>query len=102
MHGAFVNFAGARIVANQHGRDVVGRARIGEGEQRARAGHHAVALVLTIGGVADFFREGEIRVLQRAHRRRVDADVQRLEAIGIARGIQHAVERFGVRARRLR
>ena len=75
-----------------------GRARIGEHQQRARAGHHAVALVLAIGGVADLLGEREIGVLQRAHERRVHADVQRFQAIGIARGIEHAVERFGVGA----
>ena len=57
-----------------------------------------MALILTVRGVADFFREREIRVLQRAHHRRVHADIQRLAAIGIARRIQHAVERFRVGA----
>ena len=57
-----------------------------------------MALVLAIGGVADFFREREIRVLQRAHHRRVHADVERFQAIGIARRIEHPVERFRVGA----
>ena len=61
-------------------------------KQRARAGHHAVALVLAVGGVADFFREREIGVLQRAHDRRVHADVERFQAIRIARGIEQAVD----------
>ena len=58
-----------------------------------------MALILAVGSVADFFGESEIGVLQRAHQRRVHADVENFQAIRIARGIQHAVERFGVGAR---
>ena len=34
FHGAVENFAGARIIFQEHGSDVVGLAGIGEGEQR--------------------------------------------------------------------
>ncbi len=34
-----------------------------------------MALVLAVGGVADFFGESVVGVLQGAHCRRVDADV---------------------------
>ena len=60
------------------------------------AGHHAVPLVLAVGGVADFLREREMRVLERAHHGRVHTHVQRLPPVGIARGIEHPVERLGV------
>ena len=98
VHGAVVDFFGARIVFEQSGSDVVGLARVGEREQRARAGNHAVALVLAVGGVADFFGESVIGVLQRAHHGCVDADVESFQAIEIARGIEQAVESFGVGA----
>ena len=58
-----------------------------------------MALVLAVGGVADFFREREIRVLQRAHDRRVHADVERFQAIRVARRIEQPVDRLVVRAR---
>ena len=57
VHRALVNFARARIPADQHRRDVVRRTRIGERQQRPRTRHHAMALILAIGGVADLFRE---------------------------------------------
>ncbi len=96
MHGAVVNFFGARIVGEEHGGDVVGFAGVGEGEKRARAGDHAMALVLAVGGVADFFGEGVVGVLERAHDGGVDADVERFEAVEVARGIQEAVNGFEV------
>ena len=61
-----------------------------------------MALVLAIRRVADFLRKREIRVLQRAHHRRVHADIQRLKAIGIARRIEQPVNRFRIRTSRLR
>ena len=61
-----------------------------------------MALVLTIGRVADLFCEREIRVLQCAHNRRVDAYVECLQAIRIPRGIEQAVDGLGVRARAFR
>src|SRR5205823_7039772 len=42
LHGAFVSIFGARIVGEEHRRDVVGLARVGKGEQRPRAGNYAV------------------------------------------------------------
>ncbi len=98
MHGAFVEFFGAGILREESGSDVVGLASVGEGEERARAGDHAVALVLGVGGVADFFGEGVIGVLERAHHWGVDADVEDFEAVGIAGGIEEAVDGFGVGA----
>src|SRR5579859_3280219 len=38
VHGAFVSFLGPRIRGQKHGRDVIRFARVGEREQRARAG----------------------------------------------------------------
>ena len=67
-------------------------------QQRPRAGHHAMALVLAVGGVADLLGEREMGVLQRPHERRVHAHVHRFQAIGIARRVQHAIEGFGVGA----
>ena len=57
-----------------------------------------MALILAVGGVADFFREGVIDVLQRAHHGRVHADVQRFEAVEIARRIEKAVDGFRIGA----
>src|SRR5579862_9898256 len=66
LHGTLINFVGARIILEQRGGDVVGLAGVGEGKQRSRAGDHAVALVLRVGGVADFLGEGVSGVLERA------------------------------------
>jgi len=96
-HGAIVNSAGARVAGDQHGRDVVGRVRVGKDKQRPRAGYHAVALVLAVSGVADFFGESVTGVLQGAHHRCMNADVENLQTIGIARGIQEAIDGFCVR-----
>ncbi len=46
VHGALIDFACARIFSEQLRCDEVGLARVGESEKRARAGDHAVALVL--------------------------------------------------------
>ncbi len=98
LHGAVVEFFGAGILREESGSDVVGVASVGEGEERAGAGDHAVALVLGVGGMADFFGEGVVGVLESAHHGGVDADVEDFEAIGIAGGIQQAVDGFGVGA----
>ena len=87
VHGAVVHFFGAGIVGEKHGSDVVGLARVGKREQRTRAGDHAMALVLTVGGVADFLGEGVVGMLKGAHHRGMDADVESFEAVEIARGI---------------
>ena len=100
VHGAVVEFAGARIIFEEHRRDVVGLAGVGQGEERSRAGDHAVALVLTVSGVADFFGEGVVGVLESAHCGGVDADVESFESIKIAGGIQQAVDGLGVAALR--
>ena len=98
LHSAVVEFFRAGILAEEGGSDVVGVAGIGESEKGARAGDHAVALVLGVGGVADFFGEGVIGVLESAHHGGVDADVEDFEAVGIARGVEEAVNGFGVGA----
>src|SRR5260370_931828 len=72
---AAVDFFGAGMVGEKHGRDVVGLAGVGESEQWARAGDHTMSLVLAVGGVADFFGESVVGMLKRAHDRRVHADV---------------------------
>jgi len=46
-----------------------------------------MALVLAVGGVADFFGEGVVGVLEGAHGGGVDAYVESLEAIEIAGGV---------------
>ncbi len=98
MHGAVVDFFGARIGFEEHGRDVVGFASIGESKQRTRAGNHAMTLVLAVGGVADFLGERVVGMLERAHDRSVDADVERFEAVEVTSGIEEAVDGFGVAA----
>ena len=57
-----------------------------------------MALVLRVGGVADFFGEGVIGVLESAHHGGVNADVEDFEAVGIAGGVEKAVDGFRVRA----
>ena len=89
-------------MGEESGSDVVGVAGVGESEERARAGDHAMALVLGVGGVGDFFGEGVIGVLESAHHGGVNADVEDFEAIGIAGGIEEAIDGFGVGALRLR
>ncbi len=98
VHGAVVDFFGARISCEKRRSDVVGFARVGEGEKRARAGNHAMALVLAVSGVADFFGEGVIGVLKGAHHGSMDADVESFEAVEIARGVEQAIEGLGVGA----
>ena len=98
VHGTVVKFLGTGISLKKFRSDVVGIASIGQREQWARAGYHAMALVLAVGGVADFFGEGVIGMLQGAHHGRVDADVQSFEAVEIAGGIEQAVDGFGIAA----
>jgi hypothetical protein len=57
-----------------------------------------MALVLTVGSVADFLGEGVIGVLQGAHGRCVDADVESFEAIEVAGRIEQAIDGVGVAA----
>ena len=59
-----------------------------------------MALVLAVGGVADFFRERVIDMLERAHRWCMHADVQSLESIEIARRIEQSVDGLAVAALR--
>ena len=87
LHGALVDFLGAGIVGEKHGRDVVGLAGVGESKKRTRARDHAMALVLAVCGVADSFGKRVIGVLESTHHRGVDADVECFEAIEIAGGI---------------
>src|SRR5258705_312843 len=64
MYGAVVDFFGARIVGEEHGCDVIGLVGVCESEKRVRAGDHAMMLVLAVGGVAYFFGESVIGVLE--------------------------------------
>ncbi len=98
VHGTVVDFFGARVGGEEHGSDVVRLVGVGEREKRARAGNHAMALVLAVGGVADFLGESVVGVLERAHHRGVDADVEGFEAVEIASGIQKAIEGLEVAA----
>lgn len=100
LHGAVVEVAGAGIIFQEHGRDVVRLTGVGESEKRTRARDHAVTLVLAVGGVTDFFCERVIGVLEGAHGGSVDAHVERFETIEIAGGIEQAVDGFGVAALR--
>src|SRR6266850_833029 len=100
VYGAVVDFFCAWVGGEEHRGDVVRFAGVGQSEERARAGDHAMALVLAVGGVADFFRERVVGVLEGAHHRGVDADVESFEAVEIARGVEQAVDGFGVGALR--
>ena len=55
-----------------------------------------MTLILAVGGVADFLGKSVVGVLQRAHHRRVHADVQSFETIEIARGIEQAIDGFRI------
>lgn len=76
MHGAVVEFFGARVLMEERGGDVVGVARVGKRKKRTRAGNHAMTLVLRVGSVTDFFGERVIGVLKSAHHGGVNADVE--------------------------
>ncbi len=47
--------------------------------------------------MADFLGEGVIGVLERAHHGSVNADVEDFETVGIASGIEKAIDGIGVR-----
>ena len=96
LHGAKVEFLRTRIFVQKHGSDEVRFASVGEGEQWTGSRDHTMALVLTVCSMTDFFGEGVVGVLQGAHHRGVDANVEGLEAIEIASRIQEAVDGFGV------
>ena len=57
-----------------------------------------MTLILAIGRVADFFGEGVDGVLQSAHHRRVNPDVQGFQTIQIASGIGQSIDGFRVGA----
>ena len=57
-----------------------------------------MALVLAVGGVTDLLGESVIGVLESAHHRRVDADIESFQPIRISRGIQEQIEGFGIGA----
>ena len=67
---------------DQLGLDHVDARRHAAREQRPRARHHAVSLVLRVGRVRELLAEGVVRVRERAHQRRVRRDVERLEPVG--------------------
>src|SRR2546430_6619284 len=94
VHSAVVDFLGAGIGIEEHGRDVIGLARVGESKKWARAGNHTMALVLAVRGMADFFGEGVVGVLESAHDWCLDTDVQRLQAVEVTRGIEQAIDGF--------
>ena len=96
VHSAFVDFVGARIFFEKLRRDEVGFTRVGERQEWARAWDHAMALVLRVGGVGDFFGEGVVGMLERAHDRCVDADVEGFEAIEIFGGIEKPIDGVSV------
>ena len=97
-HGFLIDFAGANVAGDQRGRKEIRRTRVGKREKRTRAGNHAMALVLAVSGVTDFFGESEIGVLQCAEDRGVNADVERFATIGIACGIEKQIDGFGIGA----
>src|SRR6266478_2068675 len=100
LHRAFVDFFGARIVGNEQRQDVIRLASVCEREEWSRTGDHAVALVLAVRRVADFFRKRISGVLQGAHHWGVGADVESFQAVEVASGIQEPVDRFGIAALR--
>ena len=85
-----------RVLADQLGLHDVDVRRHGAREQRSRARHHAVALILRVGAVRELLAERVVGVLERAHQRRVGRDVQRLEPIRVARRVERDRERLGV------
>src|SRR5579871_4181689 len=87
LHGAIVDFASSRILLQELGSNVVRFASVGEREKRSRASDHAEALVLRIGCMRDFFCKGVIGVLQGAHLRGVDADIECFQAVEVLRRI---------------
>src|SRR5947209_9321540 len=97
-HGAIVQFFGARVSGKERGSDVVRLASVSKSEEWARSGDHAMTLVLAVGCVADFFRERVVGVLQGAHHRGVNADIESFEAVEIASGVQEAIKGLGVAA----
>ena len=85
-----------RLARDQRGLDHVGRARHGAREERPRARHHAVALVLRVGGVRELLPERVVRVVERAHQRRVERDVHRLEPVAVLPRVERERERLVV------
>ena len=85
-----------RILADQLRLDHVDPSRHAAREQRPRARHRSMSLVLRVGRVRELLAERVVRVRERAHQRRVRGDVERLQAIGVPRGIEHQLERLVV------
>ena len=95
-HRAVVGRLGDRVGGDEPRCHVVGRRRVDVRHQRPAGRHHAVALVLRVGGVAQPLLERVGRMLQRAHQRRVIRHVHHFEAIAVPRGVQHPVDRLVV------
>ena len=84
------------VLADQPRRHVVGRHRVGERHHRPRRRHHAMALILRVGGVAQPLLEHVAGVIERAHHRRVIRDVEHVDAVLVLRRIHHPIDRLGV------
>ena len=102
MHRPLVKFLCPGILVEQHGSDVVQVSGIGKCQQRTGTRHHAMALILAVGSVADFFRKRIIGVLQGLHHGGVYPDIQRFEAIQVACRIEQPIDGLGVRTSRFR
>ncbi len=83
VHRLVEDLEGPRVRGDEGRRDEVGPARVGEGHERARGGHHAVALVLAVGRVGELLQEGVARVVQGPGEGRVHRELQRLEAVAV-------------------
>ena len=86
----------ARVGPNQPRRHVIGRDGVRQRHQRPRSGHHAMPLILGVGGVAQALAERVAGVLQRPHQRRVIRHLDRVEPVRIAGRIEQAIERVVV------
>jgi len=86
------------IIVEQSGSDVIGFAGIARVSKGREPGIIRWALVLAVRGMADFFGESVVGVLQRTHHGSMDADVESFQAIEITGGIEEPVKGFSVGA----
>ena len=93
VHRLLVRRERLRVRGDERGRDVVGPARVGERHERARGRHHAVPLVLAVGGVGELLQERVGGVVHRPPERGVHRELQRLQAVAVEAGVEEPLER---------
>jgi hypothetical protein len=96
LHDLLEQRVAVRIRADELGLHHVDAGRHRAREQRTRARHGAVTLVLGVRGVGELLAEHVVGVGERARERRVRGDVERLEPIVIVCGIEDETECFVV------